>query len=221
MGHKVNPYSFRLVNNKDWQSRWFGKRDFARSLLIDLQIRRAIEKKYQKNAGIGKVEILRDNDSITVNVHTSKPGILIGRSGQGIADLRNFITKDSAALRLMPSNKLPKIKIEIIEIKNPETKAQLMAENIAIQIEKRMPYKRAIKQAISKAMEAKAKGVKVQIGGRLGGAEIARNEKYGQASVPLGNLRADIDFARATALTTYGTIGIKVWVYKGDRIEKE
>lgn len=218
MGQKVNPFSFRLPITKNWQSKWFGRSSFAKQIAQDLEMRRVIVKKFQKNAGISKVEILRNPDSITINIFTSKPGVMIGRSGQGINDLRNYLLKNVSSFRLISSNKLPKIKIEILEIKTSETDAKLIADNIAVQIEKRIPYKRAIKQAISKAMEAKAKGVKIQIAGRLGGAEIARSEKYGSSSVPLGRLRADINFAKSTAMTTYGTVGLKVWVYKGDRI---
>jgi len=218
MGHKVNPLSLRLIINKDWRAKWFGKKDLAQNILIDLQTRAAIQKKHGKQAGISKVDISRDNESIAIHIYTSKPGIIIGRSGQGINDLRAFIVKHVESFRTTDSNKLPKIRIEIIEVKNPETNAQLAAESIAIQIEKRIAYKRAIKQAISKAMEARVKGIKVQISGRLAGAEIARSEKYSQSSIPLSRLRADIDYGYAVALTTFGTIGIKVWIYKGDKI---
>lgn len=221
MGQKVNPKSLRLPINKNWQSKWFDKKAFAKNIAEDLGIRQAITQRFGKTAGISLVEILRDHESITVNIHTSKPGILIGRSGQGINEIRIFIIKNVPQFRILPSNMQPKIKIEILEIKNSETNAQLIAENIAIQVEKRIPYKRAIKQAIAKAMEAKAKGVKIQISGRLGGAEIARSEKYGELSVPLGRLRADIDYGYVAALTTYGTIGIKVWIYKGDKLKEE
>lgn len=218
MGHKINPFSLRLVDNKNWQSKWFGKKDFSRNIAEDLAIRRAIVKRFGKTAGIARVEILRDHEAITVNIHTSKPGILIGRSGQGINDLRQFLIKNVENFRIVSSDKLPKIKIEILEYKTPDSSAQLVAENIANQIEKRIAYKRTIKQAVARIMETKAKGTKIQISGRLGGAEIARKEKYGQKSVPLGRLRAEIDYGFATALTTYGTIGVKVWIYKGDKV---
>ncbi|MDO8686699.1 MAG: 30S ribosomal protein S3 [Candidatus Berkelbacteria bacterium] len=221
MGHKINPGSFRLPITKNWQSKWFGKKNFAESLCEDHQIRDTINKKFGKLAGIGRIEILRDQDSLTINIHTSKPGILIGRSGQGINDIKALIVKGVESFRIRNSNKLPKIKIEILEIKNPETQAQLVSDNIALQIEKRMPYKRAIKMSISKAMEGRVKGVKVQISGRLNGSEIARSEKYGESSVPLGRLRADIDYGYSVALTTYGTIGVKVWIYKGNRANIE
>jgi small subunit ribosomal protein S3 len=218
MGQKVNPFSFRLPIIKNWQSKWFGKNNFAEYISIDLAIRDAIVKKYDKNAGIGQVEILRDHDSITINLHTSKPGILIGRSGQGIIDLRAYLNKHVEKFRTANSNKLPKLKIEIVEVHSPETHAKIVAESIALQLEKRILYKRAVKQAIAKAMEAKAKGIKIQVSGRLNGAEIARSEKYGEKSVPLGRLRANIDYGQSTAHTTYGTVGIKVWIYKGERI---
>ncbi|OGD57365.1 30S ribosomal protein S3 [Candidatus Berkelbacteria bacterium RBG_13_40_8] len=222
MGQKVNPKSFRLPITKNWQSKWFGKKDFHTNIADDLEIRKAVVKRFGKMAGIGNVEILRDPDSVIINIYSSKPGIIIGRSGQGINDLKNYIISNVPSYRQRSSNKLPKIKIEILEIKNPEIHAQLVAENIALQIEKRIAYKRAAKQAISKAMEKKAQGIKVQISGRLGGAEIARSEKYGEKSVPLGRLKADIDFGYAVALTTYGTIGVKVWIYKGERaVEQE
>jgi small subunit ribosomal protein S3 len=187
----------------------------------DLAIRDAVGKKLGKNSGISQMEILRDPEAITVNLYTSKPGVLIGRSGQGIIDLRAYLVKSVPTFRMQPENKLPKIKIEILEVKSPETNAKIIADNIAVQIEKRIPYKRASKQAIAKAMEAKVKGIKIQIAGRLGGAEIARSEKYGQGSVPLGRLRANIDFAKSTAMTTYGTVGIKVWIHKGDQISQK
>lgn len=221
MGQKVNPISFRLPINKNWQSKWFGKGDFAKNIAEDYQIRKAMIKKFGKMAGISQVEILRDHDFITVNIHTSKPGVLIGRSGQGINDIKAYIIKNVPMFRILDSNKVPKIKIEVIEVRNSEINAQLVSENIAVQIEKRIPFKRAVKQAIGKAMEARAKGIKIQVSGRLGGAEIARSEKYGELSVPLGRLRADVDYGFSVALTTYGTIGVKVWIYKGDKLPGE
>lgn len=221
MGQKVNPVSFRLPINKNWKSRWFGKNDFAKNVALDLEIRKAIEKKFGKTAGVSKVEILRDHEATTINIHTSKPGIIIGRSGQGINDLRAYILKNVSMFRVLDQNKQPKIKIEILEVKNMEANAQLAAENIAIQLEKRIPYKRAVKQAIQKAMDNKVKGIKIQVAGRLGGAEIARREKYGEKSVPLSHLRAEIDYGHAVAYTTYGTVGIKVWIYLGDKITEK
>jgi len=222
MGHKVNPKSFRLQINKNWQSKWFATRDFAKKLTSDIEIRKALAKRFSKISGVSSVEIIRDQDSIKVVISTSKPGILIGRSGQGINDLKLYLVKSCPSLRNSNTGMAnTKIDLEIVEIKNPDLSAEIVAQNIAYQIEKRLPYKRAAKQAIKKTMEAKAKGVKVALAGRLGGAEIARREHYGAGSVPLGRLRADIDFAQVDALTTYGMIGVKVWVYKGDRIAEE
>lgn len=218
MGQKVNPVSFRLPINKNWKSKWFGKGDYAKNIALDLDIRKVVTEKFGKTAGISRVEILRDHEATTINIYTSKPGIMIGRSGQGINDLRAFILKHVTAFRILDSNKQPKIKIEILEVKNMETNAQLIAENIAISLEKRIPYKRAIKQSIQKAMDGKIKGIKIQVAGRLGGAEIARREKYGEKSVPLSRLKAEIDYGQATSFTTYGTVGIKVWIYIGDKI---
>ena len=218
MGQKVNPRSFRLPINKEWQSKWFSKVNFAAFIGEDLHIREAIAKKFGKTAGISKIEILRDHEWTTINIYSSRPGVLIGRSGSGINDLKKYIISGVETYRTRPSNKLPKIKIEIIELKNSEANAQLVAENIAIQLEKRFPYKRAVKQAISKAMEARVKGIKIQISGRLNGADIARSEKYGESSVPLSRLKANIDYGYAMSLTTFGSIGIKVWIYKGDNV---
>lgn len=222
MGHKVNPKSFRLQINKNWQSKWFATRDFAKKLTSDIEIRKALAKRFSKISGVASVEIIRDQDSIKVVIATSKPGILIGRSGQGINDLKLYLVKSCPSLRNSNTGMAnTKIDLEIVEIKNPDLSAEIVAQNIAYQIEKRLPYKRAAKQAIKKTMEAKAKGVKVALAGRLGGAEIARREHYGAGSVPLGRLRADIDFAQVDALTTYGMIGVKVWIYKGDQIAEE
>lgn len=222
MGHKVNPISFRLPINKEWQSKWFARKDFSANLTSDIEIRNVLNKRFGKTSGVAKVEIIRDRETIKIVILSSKPGILIGRSGQGINDLKLNLIKNCPMLR-DPKTSLPsrKIEIDIIEAKNPNMSAEVVAQTIANQVEKRIAYKRAIKQAIAKVMEAKAKGVKVVIAGRLGGAEIARREHFGEGSVPLGRLRADIDFAKLDALTTYGTCGIKVWIYKGDKLTLE
>ncbi|MGA2666968.1 MAG: 30S ribosomal protein S3 [Patescibacteria group bacterium] len=222
MGHKVNPISLRLQINKNWQSKWFADKGFAEKLAGDIEIRKALSKKFGKTAGVASTEIIRDQDSIKLIVHTSKPGILIGRSGQGINDLKVFLVKNCPRIR-NPKTGLAakKVEIEILEVKSPDLSAEIVAQNIAYQIEKRLPYKRAIKQLLGKVMDAKARGVKIAVAGRLGGAEIARKEHYGSGSVPLGRFRADIDFARVDALTTYGIIGVKVWIYKGDKIAEE
>ncbi len=222
MGHKVNPESFRLQLNKNWQSRWFSAKNFAQLLGSDIEIRSALKKRFSKISGVAKVEIIRSQDGIKIVIHTSKPGIIIGRSGQGINDLRVYLVKTCPALRDLKTGQAgSRLEVEIVEIKQPDLSAEIVAQNIAYQIEKRLPYKRAVKQAISRSMEAKAKGVKIAVAGRLGGAEIARREHYGAGSVPLGRLRADIDYAQVDALTTYGIVGVKVWIYKGDKIAGE
>lgn len=222
MGHKVNPKSFRLPLNRDWQSKWFAKKDFARSLVSDIEIRQALTKRFGKTSGVAAIEINRGQGTIKIVIRTSKPGILIGRSGQGINEIKGYLIKFCPTLRDAKTG-LPKekVEIEIMEIKTPDLSAEIVAQQVAYQIEKRIAYKRAIKQAITRAMEAKAKGVRIAVAGRLGGAEIARREHYGQGSVPLGRLRADIDFAHVDALTTYGMIGVKVWIYKGDKINED
>ncbi|MEK7142857.1 MAG: 30S ribosomal protein S3 [Patescibacteria group bacterium] len=220
MGHKVNPTSFRLPVLKNWQAKWFASRHFADYLRQDIEISKILDQRFGKLAGVAKIEILREENTIKIIIHTSKPGILIGRSGQGINELRKYLYRHCPLLR-EPKTGLPavKVEIEILEIKNPNLSAQLICQQIALQIEKRMPYKRAVKQAIDKVIEAKGRGVKICVAGRLGGAEIARRENYGAGSVPLGRLRAEIDFAKNDVFTTYGTIGIKVWIYKGDKVE--
>lgn len=222
MGHKVNPVGFRLQLRKDWQSKWFSRDHFREYLLSDIEIRKALTTRFGKTSGVGRVEIIRDQDEIKIVIYTSKPGILIGRSGQGINELKIYLIKNCLILR-NPKTGLAakKIEIEIMEIKNPYLSAEIVAQTVAYQIEKRIAYKRVIKQALAKVMEAKAKGVKIGVAGRLSGAEIARREQYGSGSVPLGRLRSDIDFAKVDALTTYGMIGVKVWIYKGDKIEQE
>ena len=221
MGHKVNPKSFRLSLSKEWQSKWFAKRDFAKNLTSDIEIRSKLAKRFGKTAGVAKIEISRAQGIIKISIHSSKPGILIGRSGQGINEIKAYLMKHCPSLRSKTGQAKEKIELEIMEIKNPDLSAELVAQSVAHQVEKRIGYKRAIKQTIAKVMDAKAKGVKIAIAGRLGGAEISRREHYGQGSVPLGRLRADIDYARADSLTTYGIIGIKVWIYKGDKINED
>lgn len=222
MGHKVNPVGFRLQLKKDWQSKWFSRKNYRDNLLSDIDIREALAKRYGKTAGVGRVEIVRDQDAIRVVIFTSKPGILIGRSGQGINELKMYLFKACPILRNPKTGASDKkVEVEIMELKTPYLSAEIVAQNVAYQIERRIAYKRAMKQALTKVMEARAKGVKIAVAGRLGGAEIARREQYGLGSVPLGRLRADIDFAQVDALTTYGIVGVKVWIYKGDKIEQE
>lgn len=212
MGQKTSPTSFRIGINKDWASRWFSRRKYEGYLKDDIAVRNFLNKKL-KNMAVDRIELERSADSLNIIIYTARPGLIIGRGGTGAEELKialNKLLKKKMAVRL-----------EIQEIKNPESSASIMAESIVDQIEKRVPYRRVMKQAISKIMANKdVQGVKIQIGGRLDGAEIARSEHLEEGSLPLQTLRADIDFARATAMTTYGTVGVKVWIYKGEVFEK-
>jgi small subunit ribosomal protein S3 len=196
---------FRVGVIRGWSSKWFAERNYADLLFEDLSIKRYINTRLA-NAGIAKLEIIRAPKRVTVDVHTSRPGIVIGRKGAEVDKLRE-------ELQLLTKKD---ITINIIEVKHPEMWARLVAESIARQLEGRISFRRAMKKALSATMKLGAQGVRVQCGGRLGGAEIARTEKYMEGRVPLHTLRADIDFARATAKTTYGTIGVKVWICKGE-----
>lgn len=206
MGHKVNPILQRIGYIQNWRSNWFvGKKDFARFVLQDYDIRKFIKNKF-KQAAISKVVIERLADKVRVKIHTARPGVVIGRHGQDIERLRG----DLADLIKQ------EITIDIIEVKKPACDAQLVSENVALQLEKRIAFRRAIKRAIEQAMSSDAKGIKVSVAGRLGGAEMSRRETYRQGKIPLSTLRADIDYGFSEALTTYGLIGVKVWLYKGD-----
>jgi len=210
MSQKINPKSFRLGGIYTWDSQWFAvKRNYTRFLHEDIALRSSICKEL-KDAGISRVEIERSDRKIAVNVYTAKPGILIGRQGATIQKLR-----EGLASRF--SNQL---ELNIKEIKKPDLDAKLVAESVARQIERRISYRRAAKQAIDKVMTAGAKGVKIGCSGRLGGAEIARREYSKEGNIPLHTLRADIDFAREIAATTYGAIGVKVWIYRGEIFTK-
>ncbi len=210
MGQKVNPHGFRVGIIKDWDTRWFSsKKDFADNLYEDYQIRELLKKKLYA-AGISKIEIERAAKRVTVNIHTGKPGMVIGKGGAGVDATRKELIK------LTGKNVL----VNIIEVKNPDMDAQLVAENIAAQLERRISFRRAMKQTMGRTMKSGAKGVKMLVSGRLGGAEIARSEGYHDGSIPLQTLRADIDYGFAEAKTTYGRIGVKVWIYKGEIIGK-
>ncbi|MGN1212914.1 MAG: 30S ribosomal protein S3 [Christensenellales bacterium] len=212
MGQKVNPNGFRIGVNKDWSSQWFAdKKTFAKYLLEDNKIRRVINEKYSQ-CGISKVVIDRTDRRLTVNIYASKPGMLIGVKGAEIDVIKKQITKISDA---------KDITINIKEVKRPDVDSTLVAQSIALQLEKRVAFKRACKMAIQKTMKAGAKGIKVMVSGRLNGAEIARSEHYIEGSLPLQTLRADIDYGVATAHTTFGAIGVKVWIYNGDIIAKK
>lgn len=210
MGQKVNPKSIRLKINQLWQSKWYGKQNYRDNLLADIKIRRSLEKKL-KDAAISKIVISRDSNKVTIDIHTGRPGIVIGRGGAGAEDLKKM-------LAIFVTDK---IQINIIEVKKPDADAAIVAQAVASQIEKRVPFKRAIKQVIDRAKTAGAKGIKVQVSGRLNGAEIARSEKLSFGTVPLSTFKSDIDYKYLTALTTYGIIGVKVWIYKGERLLTE
>ena len=212
MGQKVNPISFRLGVVKTWGSRWYAeKKDFARFLHEDIKVKKHVLHTFNQ-AAIASVEIERASDKIRVNIHTARPGVIIGRKGADIDRLRED-------LQTITGNK--EIHINIREIKNPSIEAQLIAENIALQLEKRIAFRRAMKKAIQRAMDSGAKGIKIQTKGRLAGSEIARAEGYLEGKVPLHTLRADIEYGFAESQTTYGKIGVKVIVYKGDIIQKK
>ncbi len=207
MGQKVNPVSMRLQVNKDWRSKWFvGKREYADYLTKDLEVRRMITKKTGSRAAINKVDIERSPNLVTVTIVTAKAGVVIGRGGAGAQELKAAIER---------IYKVP-VRVNIEEIKKPELYAKLVAENIAHQLERRIAFRRAIKSASAATMRAGAKGIRIQMSGRLNGAEMSRREKEVQGSVPLHTLRADIDYAQVDAQTPTGIIGIKVWIYKGE-----
>lgn len=207
MGQKVNPISMRLQVNKDWRSKWFvGKREYADYLTKDLAVRRMIEKKTGSRAAINKVDIERSPNLVTVTIVTAKAGVVIGRGGTGAQELKSEIEKIYAV----------PVRVNIEEIKKPELYAKLVAENIAHQLERRIAFRRAIKSSSAATMRAGAKGIRIQMSGRLNGADMSRTEKEVQGSVPLHTLRADIDYAQVAAQTPAGLIGIKVWIYKGE-----
>ncbi len=214
MGHKVHPFIFRLGTVTNWKSRWFNKKRYKDLLEQDLKIRRFIEKKLNK-AGVESVEIERSANFINIIVKTARPGLVIGRGGSGVEELKqeakNLIQKGD------PELAKTEIRLEIEEVKQPTSRARIVAMDIATQIEKRFPFRRAMKQALEKIMaNNEVKGAKVMVKGRLNGAEIARKEWIKKGRLPLQTLRSDIDYAEATAYTTYGTIGIKIWIYKGE-----
>lgn len=206
MGQKVNPHGLRVGIIKDWSSTWYAdKKDFSTTLVEDHKIRKYL-KDTLKSAGINQINISRKGDKVLVDIHTAKPGMIIGKGGAAIEELRGKL------------NKLVKkdVALNIVEVKDIDMAAQLVAENIAIQLEKRISFRKAMKQAMQKTMKAGALGIKTAVSGRLGGAEIARTEHYNEGTIPLQTLRADIDYGFAEAKTTYGIIGVKVWIYKGE-----
>lgn len=204
MGQKVNPVGFRLLNNKNWESVWFDKKDYAKKLVSDVRIRNFLKKQYS-HCGIGSVIIERTSDNINLIIKTSKPGVLIGKRGSDIEKISSAVEKIAGS----------KVEVKIIEIDKPDANSAVVAQSIAKQLEGRVAFKRAMKKSIQSAMKAGALGVKISCSGRLGGAEIARTEWYKEGSIPLHTLRCNIDYATANAYTTYGVIGVKVWIYKG------
>ena len=206
MGQKVNPHGLRVGVIKNWDSRWFAnKATFGDTLVEDYNVRNYIKKNLYA-AGVPKIEIERFADKVRIHVHCAKPGIVIGRGGENIEKLRLDVEK------MMKKS----VAINIVEVKSPDLDSQLVAESIAAQLENRVSFRRAMKQAIGRAMKLGAKGIKVMVSGRLGGAEIARSETYHEGTIPLQTIRADIDYGFAEAATTYGRLGIKVWIYKGE-----
>ncbi|MBQ6594142.1 MAG: 30S ribosomal protein S3, partial [Clostridia bacterium] len=211
MGQKVNPHGARVGVILDWSTKWYaGKKDFSNNLIEDYNLRKLLKKKLE-SAGISHIDLKRSGTRLHVIIYTAKPGIVIGKAGDGAKALKEEIEKYTGK----------EVNLDIVEIKNPDTNAQLVAENIAQQLEKRISFRRAMKQTIGRAMKAGAKGIKTTVSGRLGGADIARSEGYHEGSIPLQTLRANIDYGFAEARTTYGRIGIKVWVYKGQVIGNE
>lgn len=213
MGQKVNPHGLRVGVIKDWSSKWYAdKKDFSKYLFEDFQIRKIIKKKYY-SAGISRIEVERSVKKIKINIYTAKPGVIIGKGGTGIEIVKAEIQKIN-----MSNNS---IIINIVEVKTYDTDAQLVAENIALQLERRVSFRRAMKQAMQRTMKMKVLGIKTAVSGRLGGADIARTEHYHEGTIPLQTLRADIDYGFAEANTTYGKLGVKVWIYKGEILTKK
>ena len=205
MGQKVNPHGLRVGVIKDWDSRWYAEKEYADFLVEDHEIREFLKKKLY-NAGISKIEIERASDRVKVIIFTAKPGVIIGKGGQDIEKLKGELSKLTDK----------KLVVDIKEVKRPDREAQLVAENIAQQLENRVSFRRAMKSTMSRSLKAGALGIKTAVSGRLGGADIARTEFYSEGTIPLQTLRADIDYGFAEADTTYGKLGVKVWIYKGE-----
>ena len=205
MGQKVNPHGLRVGIIKDWDSKWYAEADFADNLVEDYNIRTYLKKKLY-NAGISRIEIERASDRLKIIIHTAKPGLVIGKGGAEIEKLKTEVQKFTDK----------KLVVDIKEIKRPDRDAQLVAESIAQQLENRISFRRAMKSTMARTMKAGAKGVKTSVSGRLGGADMARTEFYSEGTIPLQTLRADIDYGFAEADTTYGKVGVKAWIYKGE-----
>ena len=208
MGQKVHPYGFRLGFNKTWRSRWYADRDYVKLLHEDLALKRDLKKRFA-HAGVSKIEIERAANMLKLDIYTSRPGIIIGRKGTEVDKLKTEIQKRTDR----------QVFINIQEIQKPELDAQLISESVALQLEKRVAFRRAMRKAVESALRFGARGIKVRVGGRLNGAEIARSEWYLNGQLPLQTLRADIAYGFGQARTTYGVVGVKVWLYKGERLE--
>ena len=210
MGQKTHPYGFRLVYNKSWHSRWYAESNYADTLHEDLELRRQLKERLS-HAGVSEIDIERAADRLRLTIYTSRPGIIIGRKGAEVDKLRDDLQKGLGR----------DVHINIQEVQRPELDAQLVAESIAGQLVRRVSFRRAMKKAMEASFRFGAKGVKIMVSGRLGGAEIARTEWYQEGRLPLHTLKADIDYGLAESKTTYGVIGVKVWVYKGDRVREK
>ncbi len=210
MGQKVNPVGLRVGINRTWDSRWYAGRDYAQKLVEDLKLREYVQERL-KPAGISKVIIERAAKNTRVTVHTARPGVIIGKKGADIEKLRSDLSKRAGG----------EVSLNIIEVRKPEVDAQLVAEGVAQQLERRVSFRRAMKRAVQSALRLGGQGIRINVSGRLGGADIARMEWYREGRVPLHTLRADLDYGTAEALTTYGIIGVKVWLYKGDIMEHD
>ena len=205
MGQKVNPHGLRVGVIKDWDSKWYAEKDFADCLVEDYDIRKFLKARLY-SAGISKIEIERASEKVKIIIYTAKPGVVIGKGGAEIEKLKGELKKFTDK----------KLIVDIKEVKRPDKDAQLVAENIALQLENRVSFRRAMKSVMSRSMKAGAKGIKTAVSGRLGGADMARTEFYSEGTIPLQTLRADIDYGFAEADTTYGKVGVKVWIYKGE-----
>jgi len=210
VGNKVHPVGLRLGLNQEWQARWFADKEYAQYLVEDVKVRRALQEKYSE-AGVSRVDIERQSNTVSVTLHTSRPGVVIGRGGQRVEEMRQVLEEVTGK----------KVKLTIEEVRQPELDAYLVAKGVAEQMERRIAFRRAIKQAIARTVQAGAKGIKIMVSGRLGGAEIARRQTLKEGRLPLQTLRANIDYGLAEARTTLGRIGVKVWIYKGDIIPEK
>ncbi len=210
MGQKINPIGLRVGINRTWDSRWYAGRDYADKLIDDLKLREYVQT-HLKAAGISKVIIERAAKSTKVTVHTARPGVIIGKKGADIEKLRQQLSRRAGG----------EVSLNIVEVRKPEVDAQLVAEGVAQQLERRVSFRRAMKRAVQNSLRFGAQGIRINVSGRLGGADIARTEWYREGRVPLHTLRADVDYGTAEALTTYGIIGVKIWLYKGDIMEND